>query len=675
MTIEEWSEQFNSNNPTDGQERWQVIQRRLITDTPSAQSWFLRCEKAIVMSQMSEEGVGMWCICFQSNNGNHYEILSPLSKLNEGDMVDLNTIEYQHLRKANEDILRVDGIPIKKIHFMNIINENPYRILGVFSNASPAEIVSNCDEMDAYLAIGQSVQFDLDLNNILPAVIRTEQTVHKAKSKINLPKDKLKYALFWFIKDSSSAHALNHLKKGDFDSANSVFEIEDSYAAYMNHAVVAMIRDDLETAISYTAKMIHDDEMRVDFVESICGGVFSITENELAHLYIDSLLEEINASELLGLFAENGTSEDDDDYLKEKAINEPVSRINSEIAKAKSVGRDDADANYAAGKVLMNSTKNDMAKVKSLLGVSDMKYQMLADDLANTILQCGINYYNNTDDDDDIDKAMALQRYACEIAIGMMCKDRCNQNLTILENKRVEKAISSDLSVVANKLEAFQNRVSSIDNANNLVVECIPHLNNIKVNLGNTNNLYLQISSAVANNALGMLVTVINNVQNALIPHSLSSLNTLREKINAANYVMNLIGNLDMTSSERSHYNTNKSSLNNIQSQVNSLISTITSRMLSSTSPNRGYNSGQSTSEGCYIATMCYGDYDHPHVLVLRDFRDSVLLKHTWGQSFVRFYYRNSPNWVEYLKDKRLINNFIRKILDKFIILYKHVKK
>ena len=79
--------------------------------------------------------------------------------------------------------------------------------------------------------------------------------------------------------------------------------------------------------------------------------------------------------------------------------------------------------------------------------------------------------------------------------------------------------------------------------------------------------------------------------------------------------------------------------------------------------------------EGCYIATMCYGDYDHPQVMVLRDFRDSVLLQHDWGQSFVRFYYRNSPNWVEHLKGKRLINTIIRKLLDKFIILYKYVKK
>lgn len=34
-------------------------------------------------------------------------------------------------------------------------------------------------------------------------------------------------------------------------------------------------------------------------------------------------------------------------------------------------------------------------------------------------------------------------------------------------------------------------------------------------------------------------------------------------------------------------------------------------------------------SGGCYIATMVYGNYDHPQVMVLRDFRDSYLAKDT----------------------------------------------
>ena len=33
-----------------------------------------------------------------------------------------------------------------------------------------------------------------------------------------------------------------------------------------------------------------------------------------------------------------------------------------------------------------------------------------------------------------------------------------------------------------------------------------------------------------------------------------------------------------------------------------------------------------SSSSGCYIATMVYGDYDEPQVMVLRDFRDGYFV-------------------------------------------------
>lgn len=491
---------------------------------------------------------------------------------------------------------------------LKAVIDNPFRVLGVYSNAKPAEIVSNCDDMEAYLSIGQSVSFELDLNNLMPELERSADSIDSAKKRINLPTDKLKYALFWFFKDSSSEHAMNHLKNGDFGSANSVFEIEDSFSTRINQSVVALMQNNLGTAISRMSEMIHDGNSRDAFVNAICGNTFSINESDMAHLYIDTLLEEIPASTLMESFQENGVSEEDNIYLKEKAVDEPISRINTEISNAKSVARDDANANYRAGKALMKNTKNDLAKVKNMLGASDMRYQMLADDLANAILQCGINYFNNSDDDDDIEKALTIQQYACNIAVGKLCRDRCNQNVAILKKKKEEQAISSDLSFIAGELQSFKSKTSSIDNAKNFVNICIPHLNNIKNQLGSSNVLYLQISSAVANNALGMLVSVINNAQQTVSIAPTSALNSLKSKINAAVSVMDLIGGLDMTSNERSHFNKNKSSLNDIKTQVDMLVGSIYHSPSSYGGSSGGYHptgpsggNGNDTNWGCII--------------------------------------------------------------------------
>ena len=82
-------------------------------------------------------------------------------------------------------------------------------------------------------------------------------------------------------------------------------------------------------------------------------------------------------------------------------------------------------------------------------------------------------------------------------------------------------------------------------------------------------------------------------------------------------------------------------------------------------------SSSSSGSGGCYIATMVYDDYDHPQVMILRQFRDNVLDKSQLGKWFIRIYYHFSPKLVEKLKDKKEINNVIRKTLNQFIKLIK----
>lgn len=97
----------------------------------------------------------------------------------------------------------------------------------------------------------------------------------------------------------------------------------------------------------------------------------------------------------------------------------------------------------------------------------------------------------------------------------------------------------------------------------------------------------------------------------------------------------------------------------------------------SSTPSTRSYSSSSSkkSSEGCYIATMVYGDYDHPKVMILRQYRDEYLLKSFWGRCFVRVYYFLSPKAVEILHDKKNVNNMIRRWLDRLISNSRFIKK
>ena len=54
---------------------------------------------------------------------------------------------------------------------------------------------------------------------------------------------------------------------------------------------------------------------------------------------------------------------------------------------------------------------------------------MIADKLGLEILQCGIDYFNDSEEPDAAHKAMSLQKYAKSIAVGQMAKDRCKPQI------------------------------------------------------------------------------------------------------------------------------------------------------------------------------------------------------------------------------------------------------
>lgn len=46
----------------------------------------------------------------------------------------------------------------------------------------------------------------------------------------------------------------------------------------------------------------------------------------------------------------------------------------------------------------------------------------------------------------------------------------------------------------------------------------------------------------------------------------------------------------------------------------------------------------------CFVATAAYGDANHPDVILLRTFRDNVLVHHLMGRVFIRWYWATGPH-------------------------------
>lgn len=77
---------------------------------------------------------------------------------------------------------------------------------------------------------------------------------------------------------------------------------------------------------------------------------------------------------------------------------------------------------------------------------------------------------------------------------------------------------------------------------------------------------------------------------------------------------------------------------------------------------------GGNNNDNCFIATMVYGNINHPQVFLLRQYRDDVLSQNIYGRTFIKVYYSTSPFFVEIFKKNRIIKSWIRKIIRFFIL-------
>ena len=82
----------------------------------------------------------------------------------------------------------------------------------------------------------------------------------------------------------------------------------------------------------------------------------------------------------------------------------------------------------------------------------------------------------------------------------------------------------------------------------------------------------------------------------------------------------------------------------------------------SSTSPSKP--TVKEAEGNCFIATATYGTYEHPNVLIFREFRDRVLLNSSLGRIFVNNYYKISPSLAPVVKDSRILKQIARMVLD-----------
>lgn len=514
---------------------------------------------------------------------------------------------------------------------MQLINNNPYRIAGILSNASSKELQKQKGKVKAFSKVGKVITSEFDFD-ILGELERTEEIIEKAFANIEQSKDKVKNALFWFIKVSAfDETAISYLKNGDDEKALEIWgritndkEVNSkNFSAFNNIGTLKLLRDSeqiIKEGIAAKIKLI-DSNYFVNFAQIVADETFTIDKNSQSEILIDELLTEFNkhhsSIDTFNLFSNcNGTTHK---YLSKRLTDTPIHNIEVFIESTKRKRQANKSEAYNYGVEIARKTKDDLILLKALLGKNDLKFKMIADGLAKEIMQCGIDYFQEWKDTKDPSKeGIKMLKYAKSIAIGTQTKDRIKENIDGIKEWAETEPIKEDLAFITNKLKSFQNLNDTISNAKTLITSCKGRLQNIKNILGVNDELYLNVSSAVVSNALGMVIEVVNEAQSGL-EHNRAKLLRLPNIVSDAVYTITAMSALDMNSQTRQRFSENKSAINGINRELDafrrqtikstrtssssSYQSGSTSSTSSTTSSNQ--NSWAGDNPGCLVSIIC----------------------------------------------------------------------
>lgn len=460
---------------------------------------------------------------------------------------------------------------------MKLIEQNPFRILGIAVNASAKDLAANKGKMKL-LDIGKEVTFPLDLQGLLPSAIRTKETVATAERDINLPQDKVKYALFWFAQPSDPLGKLayDHLLQGNVTKAQELLLKRSSWEAQLCLSVLELQQGQYCDAMLdfYFLANEHCSEL----CNAVAGQTYTMDANELVLLYLRTLATEVDASTLLQEWNNDnrvlpGGSEIIEFELRNMATDAPIKTIEKEIATAKSVDSKDAQAQLDAGKRLSNNTHKIRIQLQKLIGDSDPRYSRLVDKLANQILQCSINYFNNIEGENHeiVENALKLGEYALKIAVGKMARDHIMHNVDILRKKKENlppAEIEKEYFAIMAALATFVDQPDLIKHSVTLLNATKPHLQCIKDKLGATNVIYLKLSSQVVANALHNMIEEVNNSQKTDLFLVQPDINEVKNAVSAAWNATILMDTFDMEPTLRQRYNTQKETLKGLCEQL-----------------------------------------------------------------------------------------------------------
>lgn len=421
---------------------------------------------------------------------------------------------------------------------MDIIRNNPYRILGVLSNASRKDIERNKSQIKAFAKVGRTPSFPYDFENVLGKIERTEENLNDAISKLSFDKDKVAYGLFWFSNISFiDEETLVHLKDKGIGAAISYLRTcgNQDFSTYINLGCLSLISKNWGNAAYSFVRLFDSQELWDKYVETITDNSQTISYEEELDLFVENLISAFPAVNWLDVFhgatfmviakdAQYSVRLSESNIYKNllpKYQNKVISAIDELLEEASSISRTDANANLSMAAKLEQSCKELLATLKSILDENNTTYIHYADKVALQTLNNCVYYFNNDQSNPACPKnVLRYVRFCVKIAEGQLAKDRCKKNFDVIKeayDNMCPQEVVEEVTFIENQMKRTFSKSDIID-SNRLLTsirECQKRLQDISKSIGTNEKFYWRLSERLVLFYLNCIIDSINAAMKA----------------------------------------------------------------------------------------------------------------------------------------------------------------
>ena len=328
-----------------------------------------------------------------------------------------------------------------KLVLDSLVGKNPYRVLGVYGNATSKEVQKNLSRIAAFAKVGRTEEFYTDFKVAFRVSFqrlnagsgdehfkleRDEEMVAAAQAQLHSAGDRLLHLCFWWTcATPADEAAFRKLETGDLEGAREIWNRRSNVSAVVNAMTTSWLLADTATV---GAKA---EELFCTMGDELCALIdptLRLEPEALIRRFFVALTDVGCRVETLP----QGTHEVWRRLWSEYAAMPYLRAIEKEVAAAASLGNVPAE-NLQAAKRLKALAVRVLPQLKKIYADDVLAYQVQADKLAEAVLQRAIVFFNESEGGEAVYQAMPLQQYALSIAEGEPTRQRCRENVAVLQ--------------------------------------------------------------------------------------------------------------------------------------------------------------------------------------------------------------------------------------------------